>query len=159
MSSFVVTRRAALGALGAIVLAPAIFLQGALARPPAAVGGIHVDVAPLRANSGDPTAAWVAQQLTADLAQAFARAGQGGEPVSARIDYVILGPSSGGQGPQGSAPDQMIGEVTVAGVTHPLRATTSYYPMAVDQALVEQSNFDRIAQLSQAFAYWAARGY
>ena len=158
MSRLVVTRRAALGAF-AIVLAPAIFLQGALARPPAAVGGIHVDVAPLRANSGDPTAAWVAQQLRADLAQAFARAGQGGEPVSARIDYVILGPSSGGEGPQGSAPDQMIGEVTVGGVTRPLRATTSYNPMAVDQPLVEQSNFDRIAQLSQAFAYWVARGY
>ena len=159
MSQFAVTRRAALAAFGAIVLAPAIVLQGALARPAAAVGGIHVDVAPLRANSGDPTAAWVAQQLPADLAQAFASAGHGGEPVSARIDYVMLGPTTGGVGPNGASPDQMIGEVTVGGVTRPLRATTSYYPMAVDQPNFEQANFDRIAQLSQAFAYWAARGY
>jgi hypothetical protein len=42
---------------------------------------------------------------------------------------------------------------------HPLRAETSYYPNAVDQPEFEQSNFDRGAQLSQAFAYWAARGY
>ena len=38
----------------------------------------------------------------------------------------------------------------------PLRATTSYYPMAVDRALVEKSNRDRVSQLVQAFAYWAA---
>jgi hypothetical protein len=42
-------------------------------------------------------------------------------------------------------------------VARPLRASTSYYPMAVDQVLVEQSNHDRVSQLVQAFAYWAAR--
>jgi hypothetical protein len=31
----------------------------------------------------------------------------------------------------------IIGEVIIDGVARPLRATTSYYPMAVDQALVE----------------------
>ena len=45
----------------------------------------------------------------------------------------------------------------VGGVARPLRASTSYYPMAVDQALVERSNHDRVSQLVQAFAYWAAR--
>ena len=69
----------------------------------------------------------------------------------------ILGSSSGGQGPQGTSPDQILGEVIVGGVARPLRASTSYYPMAVDQALVEQSNHDRVSQLVQAFAYWAAR--
>jgi hypothetical protein len=40
-----------------------------------------------------------------------------------------------------------------------LRASTSYYPMAVDQPHFEQANYDRVFQLSRAFAYWAARGY
>jgi hypothetical protein len=70
---------------------------------------------------------------------------------------VILVPSSGGQGPHGAAPDQILGKVIVGGVARPLRASTSYYPMAVDQALVEQANHGRVSQLVQAFAYWAAR--
>jgi hypothetical protein len=157
MSKAEVTRRAALGAFGALGIAPTIVLHGALAQPRAAFGGIHVDVAPLRANAGDLTATWVARVLPGALAQAFASSGRSGVPVAARIDYVILGPGSGGQGPIGSSPDQIVGEVIVGGVAHPLRATNSYYPMAVDQVLVEQSNFDRVSQLVQAFAYWAAR--
>jgi hypothetical protein len=35
-----------------------------------------------------------------------------------RIDYVILGPSSGGVQFGGAAPDQMIGEVIVGGIAH-----------------------------------------
>ena len=75
-----------------------------------------------------------------------------------RIDYVILGPSSGGVQFGDAAPDQMIGEVIVGGIAHELRASTSYYPMAVDQPHYVQSNYDRIAQLCHAFAYWAVRG-
>ena len=52
----------------------------------------------------------------------------------------------------------MIGEVIVGGIAHELRGSTSYYPMAVDQPNFEQSNYDRIVQLCQAFAYWAVRG-
>ncbi len=52
----------------------------------------------------------------------------------------------------------MIGEVIVGGVAHELRGSTSYYPMAIDQPDYVQSNYDRIAQLCQAFAYWAVRG-
>jgi hypothetical protein len=74
-----------------------------------------------------------------------------------RVDTAILGSSSGGQGPQGTSPDQILGEVIVGGVARPPRASNSYYSMAVDQALVEQSNHDRVSQLVQAFAYWAAR--
>ena len=80
-----------------------------------------------------------------------------GIPVTVRIHTVILGPSSGGQGPANASPDQIIGEVIIDGMVRPLRATTSYYPMAVDQSLVEQSNRDRVLQLVRAFAYWVAR--
>jgi hypothetical protein len=83
--------------------------------------------------------------------------GRAGATVRARIDSVILGRSSGGQGPQGTSSDQILGEVIVGGVARPLRASTSYYPMSVDQALAERSNHDRVSQLVQAFAYWAAR--
>ena len=117
-----------------------------------------MDIAPLRDNAGDPTAAWVARALPGALAEALASVGRAGAPISVRIDYVILGPSSGGVQPGGAAPDQMIGEVIVGGIAHELRASTSYYPMAVDQPNFEQSNYNRIVQLCQAFAYWAARG-
>jgi hypothetical protein len=147
-----VTRRAAPGGVAAMVLVSAFGANRALARPRARTGGIHVDVTPLLQNSGEPTAGWVARQMPG----ALARTGVGG-PVSVRIDYVLLGPSSGGAGPLGSSPDQIIGAVTVGGVERPIRATANYFPLAIDQTLVEQSNFDRVSRLVQAFAYWVAR--
>ena len=118
MSAFKMTRRASCGVFGAVVLAWATE-RHALAVTRAA-GGIHVDVAPLRENSGDPTAAWVARVMPGALAQALAEAGRPGAAVSVRIDYVILGPSSGEGGPAGSSPDQMIGAVIAGGVARPL---------------------------------------
>ena len=158
MSKLKVARRAALGVFGAAVLFPAIALPGAEALARAAVGGISVDVAPLRGNAGDPTAAWVARALPGALAEALASVGRAGAPISVRINYVILGPSTGGTLLGGASPDQMIGEVVVGGIAHELRAQTSYYPMAVDQPNFEQSNYYRIVELCQAFAYWAVRG-
>jgi hypothetical protein len=157
MCAFKMTRRAFCGVFGSVVLACAAG-RHALAVTRAA-SGIHVDVAPLRENSGDPTAAWVARVMPGALAQALAEAGRPGAPVSVRIDYVILGPSSGEGGPAGSSPDQMIGAVIVGGVARPLRAETWYLVSAADPAMNEASNYDRVYQLSRAFAYWAARGY
>ena len=158
MSAFEVMRRASLGVFGTVALACASATGGAFALT-RAVSGIKVDVGPLRANAGDPTAAWVARALPGALAQALADVGRTGAPISVRIDYVILGPSSGGVQFGAATPDQMIGEVIVGGIAHELRASTSYYPMAVDQPHFEQSNYDRVFQLSRAFAYWAAQGY
>jgi hypothetical protein len=159
MSVLELMRRSSLGSFGAVALACASLSSGAFALTRAA-GGINVDVAPLRANALDPTAAWVAHVMPGALAQALAEAGHPGAPISVRIDYVILGPNTGNAGgPAGSTPDQMVGAVIVGGVARPLRALTSYYPSAPDQVAIEQSNYDRIFQLSRAFAYWAARGY
>jgi hypothetical protein len=85
MSAFEVMRRASLGVFGAIALACASAPGGgfALAR---AVGGIHVDVAPLRENAGDSTAARVAEAMPGALAQALAEAGRPRARVSVRID-------------------------------------------------------------------------
>jgi hypothetical protein len=136
MSAFEVMRRASLGVFGAVALACASAPVGAFALT-RAVSGIKVDVGPLWAN--------------ADV-------GRAGAPISVQIDYVILGPSSGGAQFGGAAPDQMISEVIVGGIAHELRGSTSYYPMTVDQPDYVQSNYDRIAQLCQAFAYWTVRG-
>jgi hypothetical protein len=39
----------------------------------------------------------------------------------------------------------------------PLRAISSYFPMAVDQALVERALQGRVVAVAQAFAGWAPR--
>src|SRR5271170_5536216 len=144
MSAFKMTRRASCGVFGAVVLASAtgrhaLAVTRATAVTPAA-GGIHVDVAPLRANAGDPTAAWVARAMPGALAQALAEAGRPGAPVSVRIDHVILGTNAGEGGPAGEAPDQMVGAVIVGGVARPLRAETWYSLSAADAATSASSN-------------------
>ena len=77
--------------------------------------------------------------------------------VSVRIDYLTLGPSTGGIGPAGSSIDTIQGVATINGVEMPVRATNSYYPSPVDQTMIESSNRDRVTQLSQALAYWVAQ--
>ena len=163
MSTRALTRRAALSALGALAFAPAV----ALAQPGVRFRSIQVDVGPLRANSGDPTAAWVEEALPGQLAQALgpylAPGDRNGAVLIARIDYLYLGPSSGGTGPLGSSQDTIAGVLIVRGprgsvaAATPLRAITSYFPNAVDNALIVQTNHDRIVELAQAFAYWAPR--
>jgi hypothetical protein len=167
MSTPILTRRAALATLGALALPSAIGVESALAQPPIRFRAIEVDVAPLRANVGDPTAEWVQQTLPGALAQALAPymapGDRNGASLVARIDNLYLGPSSGGVEPGGSVPDWMAGVLLVRGprgavaAETPLRATSFYYPSPVDQALVVQANYDRVFQLARAFAGWAPR--
>ncbi len=159
MSAFHSARRAALAATLLWAACAAMSTAPAAARRGPA-DGVQVDVRPLIENSdGGPTAGWVEQELPGAIAGALAASGQAGTPVSVRIDYVILGPNGGGFGPAGSAPDQMVGEVTSGGVTRPLRASTSYYPSPTDNVMIEQSNHRRVSELVQAFAGWIAKGY
>ena len=169
MSALLITRRAGLLALGAFAL------QGCMSTPPPSVAAaastlriraIRVDVSPIRASMGDPTAAWVEQALPGALAQALAPhmapGDRGGETLTARIDYLYLGSSSGGPGFFDQTQDTIVGSLIVAGPRGvvekvPLRAITSYFPMAVDQALVERALHDRVVALAQAFAGWAPR--
>ena len=167
MSAFPLTRRAALAALGALALPSALAVQSAHAQAGVRFRNIVVVVSPLRASSGDPTAAWVQQELPGALAQALARymapGDRSGATLVARIDFVYLGPSSGGTGALGSTQDTIKGVILVRGARGgvaadtPLRAITSYYPMAVDQALVEEAYHGRVTALAQAFAGWAPR--
>ncbi len=166
MSAFPLTRRAALASLGALAL------QGcATAVPTAATSGlriraIKVDVSPIRASMGDPTAAWVEQALPGALAHSLAPymapGDRNGATLVARIDYLYLGSSSGGPGPFGSTQDTINGTFLLRGprgvvANVPLRAISSYFPMAVDQALPERAYQGRVTALAQVFAGWAPK--
>jgi hypothetical protein len=166
MSAFPLTRRAALAAIGALVL-PAAHMRSALAQPGLRIRAIRVDVSPIRASMGDPTAAWVEQALPGALAQSLgpymAPGDRNGATLVARIDFLYLGPSSGGPGPFGSVQDTINGSLLLKGprgalvANTPLRAISSYYPTPVDQALVERALQGRVVALAQAFAGWAPR--
>jgi hypothetical protein len=137
----------------AIPLLAAVACQNALAQSGLPIRNVQVDVAPLRANVGDPTASWVQQGLPGQLAQTLAgrMTAQGGTLV-VRIDYVTLGPIK-----DSSAWDNISGVAMIGGVRWPVRATARYQASAIDQVRFEESNHRRVTQLGQALTYWLAR--
>jgi hypothetical protein len=158
MSTPELNRRAAIAACGAITLVAATASKPALAQRGLSVRNIWVDVAPLRANAGDPTATWVEQELPRRLAQALAgRLTPKGGTLAVRVDYLTLGSNTGATVHADSSPDNISGVATLDGVQWPVRATTSYMASPIDQTMVEQSNHDRVAELAEALAYWIAR--
>jgi hypothetical protein len=166
MVASAMTRRAALAALGAVPLS-LTFARAAVADNGLRFREIRVNVEPLRALTGDPTAAWMEQALVQALPQALgpylAPGARYAAVLGVRIDWIYLAPSPGGPGPRGSVQDTVVGSFIVwdqrGGIESqiPLRAIASYYPMAVDQALVERAYHSRIVTLGQTFAGWAPR--
>ena len=146
-------RRAAIAACGALALVAAMAGKTALAQSGLAVGNIGVDVAPLRANAGDPTATWVEQELPRQLAEAPSRrrTPKGGTLV-VRVDSLTLGPNKDGR-----AWDNISGVATVGAVERPVRATSRYWASAIDPAMIAQSNHARVSAAVQALAFWIAR--
>jgi hypothetical protein len=146
-------RRVALAVGGASALLAAVACQNALAQSGRPIRNIEVDVAPLRANVGDPTAAWVQRELPDQLAKALAgrMTAQGGTLV-VRIDYATLGPLK-----DAKAWDNISGVAMIGGVQWPVRATSRYQASAVDQVRFEESNHQRVRLLGQALTYWLAR--
>ena len=167
MFAFPLTRRAALASLGALCLPAAAEIPVALAQPGLRIRAIKVDVSPIRASMGDPTAAWVEEALPGALAQSLAPYiapdDRSGATLVARIDYLYLGPSGGGGfGGFRRTQDTINGTLVLKGprgivANVPLRAISTYFPMAVDQALVEQALQGRVVALAQVFAGWAPR--
>jgi hypothetical protein len=168
MSAFPVTRRAAIAALGGLVLPVMAEIRSASAQPGLRIRAIKVDVSPIRASMGDPTAAWVEEALPGALAQSLAPymapGDRNGATLVARIDYLYLGPSSGGGGfgHFRRTQDTINGTLLLKGprgvvANVPLRAISSYFPMAVDQTLVERALQGRVVALAQVFAGWAPR--
>jgi hypothetical protein len=153
MPTLELIRRVAIAASTAFALLAAVACQNALAQSGLPIRNIRVDVAPLRANVGDPTASWVQQGLPEQLAQALAgrMTAQGGTLI-VTIDYVTLGPIK-----DSSAWDNISGVAMIGGVQWPLRASTRYQAQAVDQTFFERSNHQRVTQLLQALTYWLVR--
>ena len=155
MSGQTLTRRAAIVACGAFVLVAAMPGATALAQSRVAVGAIRVDVAPLRANAGDPTATWAEQELPRQLAEAFSgRLTPKGGTLVVRVDSLTFGPNK-----DGWAWDNISGVAMVGGVARPVRATSRYWASAIDQALFVQSNHARVSAVAQALAVWIARDF
>ena len=81
-----------------------------------------------------------------------------GAPLVVRIDYLTLGPSTGEMLHAAASLDNIEGVAVIGGQETPIRATSSYYTNPVDQTMIERSNRDRVAQLTQALAYWIGHG-
>jgi hypothetical protein len=146
-------RRAAIAACGAFALVAAMASSAALAQSLPGVGAVRVDVAPLRASAGDPTATWVEQELPHALAQALSgRLAPRGAALMARVDSLTLGPNKDSR-----AWDNISGVVTVRGVARPMRATSRYWASAIDPATIAQSNHARVSAAVQALAFWIAQ--
>jgi hypothetical protein len=161
------TSRAALAAFGALALPLAGAVQDADAQGGLRIRDIVVDASRLRAWVGDPTAAWVEEELPGALAQAFAGslapADRNGATLVAEVDYIYLAPTSGGTGKPGAFQDTIAGSLIIRGprggvaAVTPLRALASYYPSSVDTSLVVEGFHGRVVALAQAFAGWAPR--
>jgi hypothetical protein len=156
------TRRAAVQNFGAFALISVGATKRALADPAVRFREIRVDVAPLRASAGDPTADWVEQALPEDLTLALsaylAPSQRDGATLVARIQDVNFGQSGGRGGTSGASQDSIQGVLIVgglrAGMAHqtPVRAVAAYSPNAADQALMEEAFHGRVVALTQAFA-------
>jgi hypothetical protein len=153
MSGQTFTRRVAIAACGAFVLVTAAGSGAAQAQLGLPVRNIRVDVTPLRANAGDPTATWVEQELPRQLAEAMSgRLTPKGATLVVRIDTLTIGPNKDSR-----AWDNISGVATIGGVQRPVRATSRYWASAIDQALIEQSNHARVSAVVQALAFWIAQ--
>ncbi len=158
MSTRGFARRAVIAACAAIAFVVAAGGQNALALSDFTVRDIRVDVSPLRATAGDPTATWVEQELSRRLAQALAgRLTPKGGTLVVRIDTLTLGPNSGATIHGGSSPDNIGGVAMIGGRQWPVRATSTYYASPIDQTMIEQSNHYRVSQLVQALVFWLSR--
>lgn len=166
MPAIPMTRRAALAALGALAL-PGGASRSAFAEPVVRFRDIGVDVSPLRASAGDPTADWVEQELPRDLARALAAYVSPGErngaTLVARIRLIYFGPGGGGTGRGAASEDFIEGVLIVRGARDGVAAETSvraiaaYNPNASDETLVEEAYHGQVVALAQAFAGWAPR--
>src|SRR6478736_5175648 len=100
MVASAMTRRGALAALGAFGLSLTSVASRALANNGMRFSTVVVNVGPLRALTGDPTAAWMEQALAQALPRALGphlSLGDRRAPVlEVRIDWIYLAPSPGG---------------------------------------------------------------
>ena len=159
MSMTALTRRDALACLSFASLFSAAWARSAPAQAAEAFRSIRVDVSPLRANAGDPTAAWVERELPRALAAALApRMARSGATLVVRIDTLTLGSNVGSNVHSSVSIDNIGGVAIVNGAQIPVRATSNYDSSPIDQTMIEQSNHARVSALVEALAYWIGKG-
>jgi hypothetical protein len=146
-------RPATIAACGGFAFLTAMGAVSAAAQSRLGVGDIRVDVAPLRANAGDPTATWVERELPRQLAQALSgRLTPKGATLIVRIDSLTLGPNKDSR-----AWDNISGAAMFGNVEQPVRATSRYWASAIDPATIVEANHARVSAATQALAFWIAR--
>ncbi len=156
MVASAMTRRGALAALGAFGLTLTGAASGARAQSGLRFSTIVVNVEPLRALTGDPTAAWMEQALAQALPRALGphlAPGDRNAPIlEVQIDWIYLAPSPGGPGPRGSAQDTIIGSFLVRG---PQGGDRVGNPVAGDRVLLSERRRPgaRRARLSRAHCH------
>ena len=166
MSTIIVTRRGLALGLGALAAAAVSGCNSTQTAPLAAAGpapapvgyriaSIAVDNAPLAAQSGNPTAQWAADALPGALQQALGAHIVPGDPSGGTLSVVLNSVYLGGGGP--ADPDRMRGVATLNGRQIPVRAVSVWTPSPSDQALVEQSNQNRVNALAVSFAFLLRR--
>ena len=145
--------------VGAFAIVAGMAGQSAVAQSGLTFRDVRVDVSPLRANAGDPTAAWVQRELPIQLEEALAgRMARNGATLIVRIDYLTLGPNTGEMLHAAASLDNINGVAIIGGQQTPVRATTSYYTSPIGPTMIEQTNRERVSQLTQALAFWISRG-
>jgi hypothetical protein len=145
--------RSVIATWGAIAAVAAIAGLTALEPSRVAIGDIQVDVAPLRANAGDPTATWVEEELPRRLAEALAgRLTPKGDRLEVRVDDLTLGPNPTAVIDGRKPPDNIAAHEVIGNLQRPVRATTSNSSPPAGQIASERSNHDRVSQLVQALA-------
>ena len=159
MLAFHFTRRAALAAILMGASSATMLTVPATARP-APAGGVRVDVGPLLENSGRTDRRMGCAPI-AGRDRGGARRLRTGRDARVRPDRLRHPGAEQRRAAVRPARtlDQMSEKSPGAGSRSRCARQTFYYPAASDQAMFEQANFDRVAQLCQAFAGWIAKGY
>ena len=161
MDKITLTRRAALSALAALVVAP----RAASANPVATrFREIRVDVSPLADKDEADFGSWIAAVLPGYLKQTFAKylapGDRSASTLVARVDEVILGPSNSAFGnPAIDAIDGIQGEGIVLSprgqeiASYPLYAAVganTFLNMPYQLEITRR----RVETLAQSFAQW-----
>ena len=168
MVASAMTRRDALAALGAFGLSLTGAASGARAQSGLRFRDIVVNVEPLRALTGDPTAAWMEQALAQALPRALGPHLAPGDRNAAnsrgpdRLD--LSRPEPRRPGAEGLGAGHGHRKLPCSRTARRNRVSKSrcerlrpIIRAAVDQALVERAYHGRIVALAQTFAGWAPR--
>ena len=161
MSTHRILCRVAMVAFWALALVAATASESALAQSASTSRDIRVDVQPLRANAGDPTAAWVERELPRQLARALAgRMSPNGAPLTVRIVYLTLGPSTGEMLHASASLDNISGVAIVGGpLTRRKSSPRTSVVAQSDRHRIEISFADRIPDASSMRALGIRSSY